>query len=548
MKKISFFLATVLLAACSANKKAVKPKLVILISVDQMRADYIERFKSEMPFMYEEFYNNGLNYLNTHHYHAKTTTAAGHATLATGCLPCTHGIVDNNVYVRTTGKTEYSILDTTITFQGLDSCTLQKVSASKLQKPTIGDYLKMNDSLSKSFSVALKDRSSILMGGHLANRAFWFDAKSTQMVSTDYYADPFPKWVSAFRADSLYKKEIDQGWLCTNSISLTNSIVLDNDSARYECGTFHPWFPHTLGSIDKARQGENPIGTFMWNTPYGDEFALRFAEKLIMNNNLGADEHTDMLCLGLSAADVIGHQFGPDSYEIADYYSRLDIYLKNFTIMLDKTIGKSNYIIALTADHGVVPMPEYTSLTKGALRIEYKQFDDDMANVDRELQEMFEMTQSTFIESSYEGIEPNFKLLSEHNIDSITYIDSLKTKLKKLDYVVNAYTPKDFLQTLDNDGYKQQFKNSYDPRFGYYVQLLCTELSLVDMRSCGTTHGTPYSYDTHVPFIIYGAGVKKNKITATAKTIDIAPTLLGLLGIDITKDVDGQNLLSNQKK
>jgi len=532
------------MTACSLSKTKVKPKLIVLISVDQMRADYIERFKDQMPFVYKELYDGGLNYVNTHHFHAKTTTAAGHATLATGCLPSTHGIVDNNVYVRATRKTEYSILDTTISFVGIDSCSLQKVSAAKLKKPTLGDYIKMNDSLSKSYSVALKDRSAILMGGYSTNRAYWFDGQSTQMVSTNYYAEPFPEWVTAFRADQIYKSEIENGWLLNTSMQPLHNHLLDQDSAVYECGTFQPWFPHTLSSIDNTKESENKIGTFMWNTPYGDEFVLKFAEQLIVKNQLGEDEHTDVLTVGLSAADVIGHQFGPNSVEVADYYARLDHYLEVFVTMLNKKIGKDNYILALTADHGVVPMPEFTNLSPKAVRVESQQFDEDMLTIDKELMQEFNLTESTFLETSYEGVEPNFNILKSHHIDSLHYLEALKSKLKKLRYVEQAYTPSDFVNAKDNEGYKMQFSNSYDPRFGYYVQILCSELSLVDMRSCGTTHGTPYSYDTHVPFIIFSTSVKSEKVMKAAKTIDIAPTLLGLVDIDITQKVDGQNLLT----
>ena len=543
MKKIIVLLFILVITSCSLPKTKVKSKLVVLISVDQMRGDYIERFKDQMPFVYKELYDGGLNYVNTHHFHAKTTTAAGHATLATGCLPSTHGIVDNNVYVRATRKTEYSILDTTIAFVGLDSCSLQKVSADKLKKPALGDYIKMNDSLSKSYSVALKDRSAILMGGHFANRAYWFDGQSTQMVSTNFYAEPFPEWVTSFRADQIYKSEIENGWLLNTSLSPLHNHLLDEDSAAYECGTFQPWFPHTLGSIDNIKESENKVGTFMWNTPYGDEFVLKFAEQLIVKNQLGADEHTDVLTIGLSAADVIGHQFGPNSLEIADYYARLDKYLEVFVTMLNEKVGKDNYILALTADHGVVPMPEFSGLTEKAVRVESHEFDTDMLAVDQELKQLFNLTESTFLETSYAGIEPNFELLAMHQIDSFVFLEALKSKLKNLSYVDQAYIPSDFINATDNEGYKMQFSNSYDPRFGYYVQLLCSELSLVDMRSCGTTHGTPYSYDTHVPFIIYSTSVNSEKVIKTAKTIDIAPTILGLLDIDITQKVDGQNLL-----
>lgn len=543
MKKFLILLFTAIISVGAIPKTSVTPKLIVLISVDQMRGDYIERFKSQMPFVYQELYNGGLNYVNTHHFHAKTTTAAGHATLATGCLPSTHSIVDNNVYVRATRKTEYSILDTSISFLGVDRCSLQKVSAAKLQKPSIGDYIKMNDPMSKSYSVALKDRSSILMGGHLANRAYWFDGQSTQMVSTNYYAEPFPEWVKAFRADQLYASEIETGWLLNSAIPTVHNHLLDHDSADYECGTFQPWFPHTLNSIESVKEGENKIGTFMWNTPYGDEFVLKFAEQLIIKNQLGSDEHTDVLTVSLSAADVIGHQFGPNSVEISDYYTHLDGYLKSFITLLNQTVGKDNYILALTADHGVVPMPEFSSLTEKAVRIKSDQFDTDMRAIDDELKQIFNVTQSTFLASSYEGVEPNFDLLALHNIDSFIYLDALKERLKALSYVDQAYTPEDFLGNKNNDNYKQQFKNSYDPRFGYYVQILCTPLSLVDMRNCGTTHGTPYSYDTHVPFILYSPFIKAMKVKTSVKTIDIAPTLMGLADIDITKKVDGRNLL-----
>jgi predicted AlkP superfamily pyrophosphatase or phosphodiesterase len=551
VKKLCVVALGAMFLSCQSQVKTTTPKLLIMISVDQMRADYLTQFSTQMNFVNNELAANGISYTNMHHFHAKTTTAAGHATLATGCYPSTHGIVDNDVYVRQTGKTEYSILDTTVTFIGADSCTLQKVSAAKLQKPSIGDIVKQHDSLSKSYSVALKDRSAILMGGKKANRAFWFDAESTQMVSTDYYSELFPKWVRSYRADSIFRGELEDGWYFAKNNSSSSDIFhidsanCDADSAAYECGTFTPWFPHTLASMSQSKKGKNPKGNFIWNTPYGDAYVLKFAEQLIENEGLGQDQHCDVLTIGLSAADVIGHQFGPNSREIADYYYRLDRYLQSFVTKLDATVGRENYTLVLTADHGVAPMPEVSVATHAdAVRVEYTQFDNDIEMIDGELKQLFNLTKTTMVESSYEGIEPDFDYLNANNIDSTLYLDSLRAKLLRLSYVANVFIPSDFLEVDKNTSeYAPYFANSYDARFGYFVQLLAKPFCLVDMRTCGTTHGTPYAYDTHVPFIIYGNSIKSKSIKTKVYTVDVAPTMLGTLQIDLTGAVDGQNLL-----
>ena len=543
MKNSILFLTLILGLSCG-NKKPSKPKLIILFSVDQMRADYLDSFQVQMPFVTEYFANGGSNFSNTKHYHAKTTTAAGHATISTGCYPSTHGIVNNNVYVRATDKSEYSILDTSITFIGTNAKDLTKVSAKNLKKPSIGDYIRENDSLSKSYSVALKDRASILMGGKNANRAFWFDGSTTQMISSDQYSEKFPTWVAEHSAQNVLAHRLEKGWLFDSSINKSYTIKGDihTDSAGYECGIFKPWFPHTVGSMDTNYIRGSAAGSYFWHTPFGDEYVLDFASKLILEERLGKDEHTDMLCLGLSAADVIGHQFGPNSYEIADYYAKLDDYLKTFVAMLDKQVGKGNYVLALTADHGVCPMPE-KQIVAGAQRIQYKQFDDDMNHIDNQLKSLFGVTKSTFKHTSYNGVEPDFEFLNSQGIDSNRYLDSLTSLLTELDYLDDVFTQSELASSTTSDReYLDYYRHSFDPRFEYYVQFLAKPYYLVDMRSCGTTHGSPWSYDTHVPFIVAGSGIKTHKDSNPHYTVDIAPTLLHLLDIDVKKEVDGESL------
>ena len=171
------------------------------------------------------------------------------------------------------------------------------------------------------------------------------------MVSSDAYAESFPNWVTKFSGDSVERASIKAGWMYSTPYDMAK---LDSDSASYECGRFTAWFPHTLASLDSNYVAKNRVGNFLWNTPYGDHFVLEFAKKLIEKESLGSDDNCDVLTVGLSAADVIGHQFGPNSREVADYYYRLDSYLENFITYLNNTVGEGNYTLAITADHGRV--------------------------------------------------------------------------------------------------------------------------------------------------------------------------------------------------
>ena len=350
MKKSAIIFLALFVLGCSKTKTHSKPKLVVLISIDQMRGDYLTTFGTQMEAGLSKFYNEGKSFDNTHHNHAVTTTAAGHATIGTGCFPSHNGIVNNHVYDRALGYSRYSINDSTVNFVGVDSCSLSKVSAKKLLKPSFGDILKEKSPKSKTYSIALKDRASILMGGHNANRAFWFDAASTQMVSTDYYNEDFPNWVKTYKASEVQKSAIATGWVLDDkfkTLATTNS-----DSLIQEKGSFKPWFPHFISTFDTARIRENEVGSFMWNTPFGDEFILKFGLELIEKQNLGNGEACDVINIGLSAADVIGHHFGPDSYEVLDYYNKLDFYLQEFMDSVNAKVGAENVVYVLTSDHG----------------------------------------------------------------------------------------------------------------------------------------------------------------------------------------------------
>ena len=533
--------------SCSKQIDIQTPKLVVLISVDQMRGDYIKKYNQSLDGGLKYLNENGQSFIHTHHNHANTSTAPGHATIATGFHPRNHGITNNTIYYRDSRQSHYSILDTTIKFVGISQCKLQKSSAKNLLKPSIGDIVKSYDHKSKSYSVSLKDRASILMGGHHANRAFWFDAESTQMVSTDYYSEPFPNWVKNYLGKEIIADDINSGWQLNSKTKALYDITKDN--IKQEDGFFSPLFPHTLSNIKSNQNSNTLIGDFLWNTPFGDKFVLKFAKKLIENQNLGKNEHIDVITISLSAADYIGHEFGPESYEIEDYYHKLDQYLMEFINFLNNKIGQKNYVLALTSDHGVAPFPEL-ALKNGsqAKRISYSKFKRDIDSIDLLVQKDLNLNESCIMASSgYRGVEPNFKILNSFDTDTLKLINTIQYHLKKLDYVQETISFTDIKNPESSKIFIEKTRNSHNSNHGYFIKIISKKNHLIGYNNHGTTHGSPLYYDTHVPLIFLGNNIESKNRNDSSYTIDIAPTLINYIGITDYDLFDGKRLNLDKK-
>lgn len=541
MKNSIIILLALVLACCNPKTKSNKAKLVVVISIDQMKSEYLTRFNPQLEAGFKYLLDSALVYSDAHHNHAITTTAAGHATLATGFFPSNNGIIDNTVYNRSLGYKHYSIEDTMVNFVGIENCDLNKVSSKLLLKNSLGDWVKKADNKSKTYSVALKDRASILMGGKNANRSFWFDAASTQMVSTDDYTEEFPEWVRSYKGRNIMKDNIEEGWILDESFIRLPSIT--SDSFEQERGRFLPWFPHTVASFDTLKVRDNKAGSFLWNSPYGDAFVLNFAHQLIVQQKLGTDEHTDVLTIGLSAADVIGHHFGPNSYEVLDYYNKMDYYLADFLEKLNSEIGQDNYILVLTADHGVAAMPEYLA-TQGidAKRIQNEEFTKDINAINLFFKTSYSLQADIIKKANYSGIEPNFEAIKSSNIDEEELIKQLTIELEKLDYIEGAYSFFDVRDTSSTKQHITQVRNSHREEYGYFIKLVPKENYLIDMRANGTTHGTPYAYDTHVPLLLKLQDNRTKTISRKVYTVDIVPTILDILNIQATEQFDGESL------
>jgi len=347
---ISSLIALCLCTQKTAGTEDQRPRLAVVIVVDQMRADYLTRFASLYTGGLARLARSGTVFTNAYHNHAATETAVGHATISTGCYPARHGIVGNSWYDQELRKPVTAVGDSGCPVVG--GSGKGGASPHNLLRTTVGDWLKTFSPQSKVYSVALKDRSAILMGGRHPNGAYWYDRTTGDYVTSTYYEDTLSSTVRAFDDQRLIDSFRTQGWRhllpdTAYSLSHADSFVAESDGN-------HITFPHLF---DSSVQPKEYYAAF-YSTPFADQLTLKLAEKIANEFQLGRDSIPDLLWISCSAADAIGHIYGPDSQEAQDYYLRLDRYLDTFFTALDSAIGPDMYVVVLTADHGAMTMPE----------------------------------------------------------------------------------------------------------------------------------------------------------------------------------------------
>lgn len=560
MKKIIFGAILILLSifACDTLKKAPQPtrtkvdietpRLAILISVDQMQREYLDRFGDQFNAGFRRLLDDGAVFNNAHYQHAITGTAPGHATLSTGCHPAKHGIMGNNFF--TPGSTEYkmayAVTDTSTTLVGIEE-TDKKIYGSSpfnLEVPALGDWLKATHPDAKVYSVAFKDRSATLMGGKNADRAFWFNQPTTRMVSSSYYKSKFPDWTKYYIGKEIMKTPLERGW--SKLRSEEEYSASREDDFPYELGTQRTTFPHTLSTFMPPASNasyEARKGMLLWNSPLGDAYALEFAKAIIENEKLGMDEIPDMLFVGCSVADKIGHQYGPYSQEVQDYYLRLDQYLGNFFAYLDERIGKENYYVALSADHGVLPIPEEL-VRRGidAQRITGRDYGIMIDSIEARLQRELGLKNDFIKIANYQGFALDYAEATGLGITEKDLQRSVVTAVDTLPFVADVYLPEELMLTTNTKKDISFFRNNYRPDRGVEMKIRFEEYVLVGGGSNGTSHGTVYNYDTNVPVIFMGPQVKSQPFDQSAGVVDIAPTLARILNINVLGQIDGRPL------
>ncbi len=538
MKRHLFLLIFVVTLIYSCEKRKIKeqkPTLVVGIVVDQMRFDYLTKYVdrySEHGF--KKLLNQGFSLTNAHFNHLGTYTAVGHASIYTGTTPSDHGIIGNNWYDKYLKKSIYCVDDSNYNSIGTLSNSGEK-SPKRLVTTTITDQVRLGQNMrGKSIGIAIKDRSSVLPAGHTATGAYWYEGKDeNKWITSSYYMNQLPKWVIDFNSTNKADEYLSKPWNTLYPIeSYVQSLADDNPYEGTFKGETSPTFPHDLPALRK----KNGNFDLIKGTPFGNDLTLDFAKAAIKGEHLGKNNAIDFLALSFSSTDYVGHQYGTDAIEIEDTYLRLDKNIADLFTFLDQEVGIGKYTIFLSADHGASQVPSYLqSLKIPAPYFKSKKFKKYLTEISMTHfgdQNLVENISNFQIFLNKEKIK-KLKL----NLDAVANVFALEALL--FDGVYRTVTSKT-LQTAEfNSGILEKVQHGYNQKLSGDVVIIPTP-GTISRGKTGTTHGSAYSYDTHVPILFYGAGIKNGFSHKNYNVRDIAPTLATLLGVELTNGNSGR--------
>lgn len=533
MKKLILFSVIVISSIIHAQQQ--RPKLVVGIVVDQMKMEYLYRFSSDFSQNgFKKLLDDGYTFHNMNYNYMPTYTAPGHASLYTGTTPAVHGIVANDWFNKTTGKNIYCTDDTSVKILGDGIAKEGEMSPKNLQSTTITDELRMATNFKgKVIGLSIKDRGAILPAGHFANWAFWFSSTGS-FISSTFYGEKLPDWVTEFNQEKKYMTYINKGWDLLNPIDTYNESLSDNNPYEGKIDkTKEPVFPYDLKKIYDQKGAE-----IIKSTPYGNDILADFAIRTIEKEALGKDDITDFLTVSFSSTDYIGHTFGAHSIELQDTYLRLDKTIANLIANLDQTVGKENYLLFLSADHAGAENASYLRDHK---------YDVKNINVNDLTASLKKFSKETFgvnlvLNYSNANLFFNKAIIKEKGLELNKIKQSFKDYLMTLKEVKRAYTEEEILNSTGNDYYLNFILKGYDPKQnGDIVVLYGT--GNIDHGVTGTTHGTPYSYDTHVPCIFYGWNIKKGETHDKKEITQIVPTIAQKIQIPFPNGVQSNVLI-----
>lgn len=520
MKKLLLLIVFILVSNLQAQQR---PKLVVGVVVDQMRMEYLYRFKNDFSENgFKRIMNKGYVFHNAHFNYMPTYTGPGHASVYTGTTPSVHGIVGNEWFSRTTGKERYCTDDESVQTLGDGTKAEGEMSPKNLLSTTITDELRMGTNFKgKVIGMSIKDRGAILPAGHFANWAFWY-SKTGAFISSTFYGEKLPDWVTEFNNQKNYLNYINQGWNLYKPAATYNES--DADDSPYEgklYGVDKPVFPYDL----KKMYEKNDAGVLRV-TPFGNNLLADFAMKAIEKEELGKDENTDFLAISFSSTDYVGHVLGPRSMELQDTYLRLDQTMADLLAYLDKNVGKGNYLLFLTADHACAENANFLKNNKlNVKNIEYKEiskaikkFSTDTYNED------FVTNYSNF------NLYLNKTKIKEKGLEYSKVEQSFKDFLMTQEQVKKVYDEEEITHSCGNDYYLNMIANGYDAKEDGNLVIL-DKPGYIQYGPTGTSHGTPYAYDTHAPLLFFGWNIPAGESHEKKYITQIAPTLAQKLGI-----------------
>ncbi|NDA61057.1 MAG: alkaline phosphatase family protein [Chitinophagia bacterium] len=519
----------------SNTSTPAKPRLVVGIVVDQMRWDYLNRYYPlfQANGGFRRMLGQGFSCENTQIPYTPSVTACGHTCIYTGSVPALHGIVGNNWWENRTGKGMYCSEDKSVKGVGGKTEEDGQMSPKNMLTTTIGDELRLsNQFASKVIGVAIKDRGAILPAGHSATAAYWYEAKSGNFISSTYYMNDLPSWVQAFNQRKLPDSLYQGGWKTSVPAEMF-ATYSTADEKVYESKPFGKeanGFPYDLSKFIGKDYSK------ISSTPMGNTLTAEMAKAAIIGEKLGKGAVTDFIAISFSSPDYIGHSFGPNSWENMDDYIRLDQELGKLFQFLDVQIGKNAYTVFLSADHAVAHVPGFMKENKlpGGL------LEDAGMMKDMNTQIKLKFGVDNAIASIMnEQVYLNRKKLDTTKVDVVEIKNFIVGYLMKNENITHAFATDDILITPLPQKFREMMANGFHPTRSGDVQYI-TKSGYFSGSGTGTTHGSPFLYDTHIPLLWYGWGIKKGKTNRETHMTDIAPTLAALLQIQAPSGSVGQ--------
>lgn len=536
MKKFTLFLffnfLVLITGFCQIDRtkkiSITKPKLVIGIVIDQMRWDFLYRFADRYTAGgFKRLMNDGFQCENTFITYLPTYTAPGHTCIYTGSVPAIHGIISNSWYNTRSRKNLYCTEDSTVNSVGTMS-DAGKMSPVNMWTTTITDELRLSTNFSsKVIGIALKDRGAILPAGHSANAAYWYDNSNGSFITSTYYMNKLPEWVTQFNDRKLPDEYLQENWNTLYPISTYKNSTEDNKPYENKLPQGKNIFPHNTADIVKDKY------SVLRSSPYGNTLTIEMAKAAIAGENLGKSEQTDFLALSFSSTDYIGHAMGPNSIEAEDTYLRLDKELQDFLSFLDQTLGAGQYTIFLTADHGAAHVPAFLSenhipagiIEDSSMLTELNTAVDKSLHVNKAVAKVM-----------------NSQVYLRADIDDISIKDVKNVLLKALlNYreIAMAVDLNDVSNSTIPEPIKKMVINGYNQKLSGDIQYIYKP-QWIDGSNKGTTHGSWNPYDTHIPLLWYGWGIKKGKTNKETYMTDIAATVAALLHIQMPSGCIGK--------